>query len=175
MKFYLNVGRSGSMATAKAFGILHEPDGSEPNIRKMKTRIKENEEYGETSHFWKKRLKELINAFPDADYYHLVRNGRKVVGSFKDSSRHYLYDKRDEFPTYTYRNEPLPIKGFKEMSRFEKLCWYWRYWNETIEKEAGHKIKERIKLEDLNIPKANKGVEQKPWTKEQNDIFNVVN
>ena len=165
--FFLNVGRSGSMAVAKAFNLLHEPDGYFPSVQATKQRSAKTSYYGETSHFWKAQLDKLTEAFPDGIFIHLVRNGKNTVRSFYCSTHHYLYYRGEP----AYRNESLPIEGFEKMTRFEKLCWYWRYWNEEIEKYA----KYRVKLEDLKIPIVNDSYKkEKYWTKEMHETFERI-
>jgi len=144
--FVLNVGRSGSKATAEHFNLLHEPDGWRPNIERAKERAGKAEGlYGETSHFWKAHLKELTEVFPKAIFIHLVRNGLDVVKSFWHRA-HYSAGRKP------YHNEILPAFT-PDMDRWEKLCWYWRYWNEEIEKYA----QARMKLEDINPVRHNQG------------------
>jgi len=152
--FVVSCGRSGSASVAKAFGFEHEPDFFEPSIKNVRQRAKGKRLHGECSHFFKSKLAELKKAFPNAVYVHLVRNGLDVVRSFY-ARWHYRYSV--DFPEYP--NEPLPVPGFEKMTRLEKLCWYWRYWNEEIEKH----IKTRVRIEDLRglVPIVNRGKKTK--------------
>lgn len=169
--FYLNVGRSGSMAVAKYFKIEHEPDVHHPDIERLKKRIELSKlrqvGYGETSHFWKRYLEELTTTMPKAKFVHLIRDGRKVVRSFYCATRFFRNFKDD----YSYRNEKLPIKGWSKMNRFEKCCWYWRYWNEEIEKYTDV----QIKIEDLKIPVENNSFKkQKYWNDYMETTFKRI-
>lgn len=149
--FVLSVGRSGTKSIASAVPFLeHEPDGSSPDISRLKERMKGKKIYGETSHFWKSHLEKLKKLFPNALYIHLVRDPIKVVNSL------YIRDwySGKVKPGYEYREETLPVDNFKKLSRFEKICWYWRYWNQEISKYADV----RIRLEDISrfLPCLNK-------------------
>lgn len=169
--FYLNVGRSGSMTMAKARGILHEPDGSFPSTKKAKKRMRGTDRYGETSHFWKAHIKELKEAFPNGTFLHLLRNGKDVTKSFYCATRYYSNDPRDDIKDFKYRNEPLPLEGFDKLTRFEKICWYWRYWNEIIEKETIF----WVRIEDMNYSVFNNSYnKKKEWTDEMEGIFERI-
>ncbi|KKK56862.1 hypothetical protein LCGC14_3060280 [marine sediment metagenome] len=100
--------------------------------------------YGETNPFWATngQMDGLMLAVKDAVYLHLVRDGRKVVASVYTKCRHY-----SDRPFREPHTRILPVKNFKELSRFEKICWYWRYYNEEIEK----RVKSRVRLEDIQI------------------------
>jgi len=154
--FVLSVGRSGTKSLASAISFLeHEEDGSQPSISKFLERSKGKKIYGSTSHFWKSYLSELKEEFPNALYIHLVRDPIKVIESLKSKG----WYKGKQKKGYEYREEILPVLGFKKMSRFEKLCWYWRYWNMEIDKHADL----RIRLEDISrfLPKLNESKRKK--------------
>lgn len=162
--FFLNIGRSGSTAIAKHFNGFHEPDGYLPNLEKTKKRIEQNPIYIDSSHYWKFCLDKLPE---NAIKIHLVRNPRNVIKSF-EKKRH-LYrpgvGRSDNNPLWGYIQ--LPIWKFNNMTRFEKICWYYRYFNEKIEEVADY----RIKLEELNIPVENKGRTHSPWTDEEEKMY----
>lgn len=165
MVFYVSVGRSGSKAVADAHGLLHEPDGATPAIENVARRAAGQALYGETSHFWKGLLPELRRAYPAAHIVHLVRNGRSVVKSFQARS---LYA---EVPgDLGYRNQVLPVHT-PEMNRFERICWYWQYWNEEIAIHAST----CLRLEDLELPAwVNAGSSPAPWADDEAAIFERV-
>ena len=165
----INIGRSGSMAVAKGFGMQHEPDGYSPSFHNLGVRInKAQHYYGETSNFWRDRLDDLMKMHPEAIFLHLVRDGKDVIKSIEIRD---LYDGVMTAPPY--QNTPLPIKGFLEMDRFTKICWYWRYWNEFIEE----RIKSRVRLEDIQhaLPHENKSTAPiKRWSDKQMKIFDKI-
>ncbi len=163
--FVISTGRAGSQSISDEYGLLHEPDGPYPSIDAVFERARGQLLYGETSHFWKSQLDELMAAFPDATYVHLVRDGRAVVKSFQQR-KHYLDDPTD----LPFRNEILPPHA-PEMGRFEKLCWYWTYWNTEIEK----RIPIRVRLEDLLLSKrSNVGKSHTYWTDDEREVFDAV-
>ncbi|MDW3219861.1 MAG: hypothetical protein R8F63_14700 [Acidimicrobiales bacterium] len=165
MVFHVSVGRSGSKAVADAHGLLHEPDGATPAIENVARRAAGQALYGETSHFWKGLLPELRRAYPAAQIVHLVRDGRSVVKSFQARS---LY--ADVPGDLGYRNQVLPVHT-PEMGRFERICWYWRYWNEEIANHAAT----CLRLEDLDLPaRVNAGSSPAPWVDDETEVFERV-
>lgn len=164
--FVACVGNCGSKAFAKGTGFKHEPFATDPKPEKLDLEIRSRPLWGGVSHFWKDRLSGLQQRFPDAYIFHLVRDGRKNVNSYQVSnfySENYKHD---------YHIRPLPIEGFEKMTRFEKLCWYWRYWNEEIEKYAT----KRIRLEDVQdlLTKENASGEKPKWSQEEWDTFERI-
>ena len=166
--FILSIGRCGTMTIAKLIpNFQHEPDAAEPSIIALQKRIiKATGYYGETSNFWREHLDELTDAFPKAIYIHLVRNG---IDSVKSLITRGLYD---EGYKVDHAHKSLPIDGFDIMIRFEKVCWYWRYWNEVIETYAPL----RIRFEDIShlFPVMNKGDQPVEFSPEEVEIFNKV-
>ena len=164
--FVLNVCRSGSKSVAEEYGLLHEPDGWVCKEERALCRAKSRLIYGETSHFWKSKLPSLLGAFPEAHYVHLVRDGRDVVRSFLTRPH---YSPRGNRPYHTQKLPP-----HKEgMSRGEKLCWYWRYWNEHIEETVPQAT--RVRLEDLQLSvHTNKATRKSLWTEKQEQLFRRV-
>lgn len=141
--FFLSLGRCGTMSIAEKFGFEHEPDGSNPSLGRLAERIRKAEDrgiYGETNNFWRKHIEKLQDEHPDALYIHLVRNPRKHVRSLM--TRH-LY--LGMVGTAPHNEEILPVPGFRKRSRFEKICYYVKYWNERIEEL----VPLRIRLEDI--------------------------
>jgi len=159
--FVISVGRSGSKSVAKEYGLLHEPDGPSPQVQNVINRAGGRLIYGESSHFWKNKIKQLGQWFPYAHYVHLVRHPLAVVASFQHR-KHY----RGESPASSYQEEILPVEGFAEMSRLEKLAWYWRFWNERITEDLLQSVPSHTvaKLEDLDLAAhENKGPQNKEW------------
>jgi ubiquinone/menaquinone biosynthesis C-methylase UbiE len=163
--FVISTGRAGSQSIAHEYGLLHEPDGPNPSLDGVAERSRHRFFYGETSHFWKNQIPSLKGAFPHASLIHLVRDGRNVVKSFQ--SRGHYNDAEGELP---YRNEPLPPHR-PGMSAFERICWYWAFWNEEIECHADR----TVLLEDLALgARTNIGAEKAAWTEEEQRIFAAV-
>lgn len=174
--FVFSLGRSGTKSIATKLGLLHERDGSNCTIEKMKERIRTmGDFYGEISHYHMKMIPEIKETFGnDALFIHLVRDGRKTVDSFNRMER------LDTTGITLGLHKILP--GFNEMPRFERICWMWKYWNE----EADKHIPIRIRIEDLAniLPQLhvshNKPITyqrffpKKPWTKEEHETFNRI-
>ena len=175
--FLFSTGRSGTESVAKAFDLEHEDLGLgvrvNPSVEGFKKKAEVAKQkgckvYGSTSNFWKSKIPEIKEILPQAALIHLVRNGENVVKSFWNR-RHYLYEKSDLVnPHYHYRNEPLD--GFEGLSRLEKICTWWDYWNRKIEEQ----VPSRVRLEDLNIPNYQPGPSHKEWTEEERLSFNRI-
>lgn len=178
--FVLNVGRSGSKAVARAFNLRHEPEGSVVNLDNMNERMKNDLKtqgfYGETTHPLRWCIPELKTKFPNAIFLHLVRDGRKVVSSFLNRDQYLYTRKGDGSLDNDYgKNERLPIEGWDNLTRFQKICHYWNYWNDYFSQIT----ESRIRLEDIQhaISRENETSVREPsyayryWTKEQRDYF----
>jgi len=171
--FIISTGRTGSQAVARWLGIHHEPyrifPTEQPKLfHKLHERLEEHKDefYGEANSAWRYKIDELVADQSDATFIHLVRDGRKVVSSYRNKD--YYNDQK----TTVAQKLILPVEGFEEMPRFEKLCWFWRYWNEEIEK----RIPVRIRLEDIGhlFPRRNTGKPHQNWTVNEEETFNRV-
>jgi len=170
--FVISTGRTGTHSISKAFTLEWERDGQKLSIERFRERaeakFKEGwTHYGSVSSFLKYHIPELKKNFPKAVYVHLVRNGIGVVKSLVNRE-HYRYTK--DHPEY--RNQPLPIEGFEELTRFEKLCHWWNYWNKAIESE----VSLRVRLEDIQhlMPVTNPGKPHTEFTHKETRLFNVI-
>ena len=174
--FIISIGRSGTTAYARHFGLELEKNGwrwSIENIKKrIETAIKEKKQYyGEISHFHINRIPELQKAFPKAIFIHNVRNGRDVVSDFNCLLR--LVEPQ------VYLGLDKIIPDWEKKIKFEKLCWLWAYWN----KEADKYVKTLTRLEDNRyfLPmihtcseKQTNMKQNEPWTKEEHKIFDNI-
>ncbi|MFX0075456.1 MAG: sulfotransferase, partial [Candidatus Hermodarchaeota archaeon] len=85
----------------------------------------------------------LKQSFPDATIIHLIRDGRDVVRSMMARK---TMTKDDPNTKHIYPLEGDPWKSkWSSMSRFEKLCWYWKTENEYLSLN----LKDAIRFEDL--------------------------
>ena len=110
------------------------------------------------SSFWRFHLNELKEAFPNAHYRHLVRNGRQVVLSTYCRSKN-------------LGDMDLPKYFCRQLTVEQQHCWHWRFWNEEISK---FKFK-LVRLEDLFLEvHANRGPQDKPWTPEWEAAFSEI-
>ena len=174
--FIISMGRSGQTSWARKFGFTVEQDTCYASALKIRKRIEKAKKegkkvYGEVSVFHLNMIPELKKAFPDAFFVHNVRNGKDVVTSW--------YYMKKLWTPYIWLGLDKIIKGFNEMSKFEKICWMWRYWNEKADEE----IPTRIRLEDFehllnqenkDSPKKSIMKHNEPWTKEQEDTFERI-
>ncbi len=168
-----------SAFAAKAFHLEHEERGLgsrvNPSVEEFKKKAEVAKQkgckvYGSTSNFWKSKIPEIKETLPQAVLIHLVRNGGNVVKSLCHRE-HYRYLKRDlDNPLYEYRNEALPVDGFEGLSRFEKICTYWDYWNRKIEAQ----VPSRLRLEDLKILNYAAGPSHTPWKEEEKVAFKRI-
>lgn len=153
--FMLAIGRSGTKFLAdllnKAPGayVVHEPVREDfqayqeafhsdkkgidyvQSFRKkeiyLRARSKNIETYGEVNPALRRHCHALKQAFPNATFIHLVRDGRDVIRSMM--SRNTMTSKdpntRRIYPT----NGDRWYDEWGKMNRFEKLCWYWQVAN----------------------------------------------
>src|SRR5262249_41368738 len=118
-------------------------------------------------------IPELAGLFPDARFVHLVRDGRKVAGSYFHKLGRECYDDRSTAILANYLNEPdkrpcpPPEKkywwpqpqahapwaeGFPNFDRFDGRCWHWAEVNRVIRDGLEPLDDERkllVRLEDL--------------------------
>lgn len=81
-------------------------------------------------------LPALAEAFPEARYLWMVRDGRHTVSSYVH--REY-YHPRYRFKQWELQADQIGEMSAKEWSRinaFARCCWFWSYTNRTIQREA---------------------------------------
>jgi len=166
----------GLVDTAQALEILHETHVAAVGFS-------EAAHWGDSSNKLSWLIPELAQALPSAKFVHLVRDGRKVAGSyfrklgeecFDDRSTRILqahYDDPAHAPApppekkYWWpvprRNDPA-ARAFRCFNQFERICWHWAEINRTILNELARLPKDRqmfARLEDLHEqPGAVKGL-----------------
>lgn len=169
--FVLAIGRSGTKFLAellnKAPGayVVHEPVRddfqahqrafhSEEEARNYIHRFRKKEiylrarnadihTYGEVNGILRRHCLVLKEAFPNAKFIHLIRDGRDVVRSMMSRNTMKAEDPNTKF-IYPKRRNPWTNK-WPEMTRFEKLCWYWAVENRYLRKQ----IEKAVQLEKL--------------------------
>ena len=97
--------------------------------------------YGEVNSYLRYEADWLIKKF-DPVLFHLVRDGRDFVRSAYTRDVYTPEEKKQV--TVPQDNDPYAGKWAK-MTRFRKLCWYWKHTNEYL----CSKIERRIRLEKL--------------------------
>jgi hypothetical protein len=150
--FVLAIGRSGTkfladlLANAEGAYVVHEPvkedfqayqDAFHNNAKArnyierfrkkeiyLRARGKQIDTYGEVNSVLRRHYNALSEAFPQANFIHLIRDGREVIRSMmsrktmtsEDLNTRLIHPKKGD----SWR------KQWPTMTRFEKLCWYWR-------------------------------------------------
>jgi hypothetical protein len=101
-----------------------------------RAREREIHTYGEVNSVLRRHCNALKKSFPNAQIFHLIRDGRDVVRS--SMSRGTMLANHPS----TQKIRPTPESPWKDkwnsMTQFEKICWYWDvencYLNESIKK-----------------------------------------
>ncbi|HSE84297.1 MAG TPA: sulfotransferase [Thermodesulfobacteriota bacterium] len=99
--------------------------------------------YGEVNSVLRRHCNALREAFPNATFIHLIRDGRDVVRSMISRKTMTLWDDhtRHIYPT---EGDPYRTK-WSDMSRFERLCWYWQVENRYLRAF----VEEKVRFEEL--------------------------
>ncbi len=91
--------------------------------------------YGEINPFLRRRCRALQKYLPKAKFFHLVRDGRKVVRSIMSRQ---TFDRTDPLGCLVRPPSNDPYAGvWKKMSRFEKVCWLWQCDNRYLRESIG--------------------------------------
>lgn len=158
--FIIGLGRSGTKLLTEILNqmdiaiVFHEPvlkdykaivRAHKSNIELMKyitnfrkkyiyllLRNKNFQIYGEVNSNLRYHIKELKSIFPNAKFLHIVRDGRDVVRSIM-ARKHYTGDRIGHHNIIPKTSDPFYIK-WKELTRFEKICWLWKDSNNYIGK-----------------------------------------
>jgi len=168
-----HLGLAGSEETLKTLAETHA----------AAARYSEARHWGDSSNKLSWLIPELAEVLPTAKFVHLVRDGRKVAGSYfrklgdecyDDHSTRILqahYDDPERMPApppekkYWWpvprRSDPL-ARTFREFNQFERICWHWAEINRVILEELAQLPAERrmfVRLEDLHTsPRSVKGL-----------------
>ncbi len=91
--------------------------------------------YGEVNGCLRRHIVPLKEVFPNAQFIHLVRDGRDAIRSVMSrpvlTAKHPVYNETFIQPTAELTNEE-----WFQLSRFEKICWIWKTENEYIRKNT---------------------------------------
>jgi len=153
--------------------------------------------WGDSSNKLSWIIPELAELLPAAKFVHLVRDGRKVAGSYFRKLGDECYDDRanaamqahydGEAPAPPPEKKywwPVPRRGdsaaqpFRGFNQFQRICWHWAEINRVILRELAKLPKARtmfVTLEDLSSsPDAVKGLYDflnLPYSAEAFDVF----
>ena len=134
--------------------------------------------WGDSSNKLSWLIPDLAALLPDAKFVHLVRDGRKVAGSYFRKLGDECYDDRSTAILQAFLDDPVnnpapppekkywwPISRgseFRSFSQFERIAWHWAEINRVILDSLGSLAPARshyVRLEDLYAsPSAVKGL-----------------
>jgi Sulfotransferase family len=139
--------------------------------------------WGDSSNKLSWIIPELAQLLPGAKFVHLVRDGRKVAGSYFRKLGDECYDDRSTRILQAHVDDPArtpapppekkywwPVprkndaqaRAFRSFSQFERICWHWAEINRVILDELARLPKPRqmfVTLEELHAsPDAVKGL-----------------
>jgi hypothetical protein len=225
--FILAIGRSGTKFLSQLLNkaenayVLHEPlkvdrmAYKEAYYNEMKARnyikifrkkyiyLMQNrigKQYGEVNSFLRRHSNALKKEFPKVKLIHLIRDGRDVVRSMFSRETMNIEDENTQH-IIPKKNSPF-YNRWKNMTRFEKLCWYWKnennhlriniknminfekiisdydYFSEKVLNILGLEISEFLWEKERNKPKnitTDYTLPKWPnWTEEEKSIFNEI-
>ena len=156
--------------------------------------------YGEVNPFLRMHCKAIARVFPKAKLFHLVRNGKSIVASVMSRDK---LGRKDPMSVLIYPpKDDAYYDGWKNLSRFEKVCWQWQFTNRFMRENLPHRVYfEKIRSDYdyfktevsdyLNLPISQKSWENyvsvpknatpkqrfpkpKDWAKEQHEIFERI-
>ncbi len=168
MFFLMSIGRSGSKFLANLLNtdqrgvVLHLPNHFDKHLISMQYSGSMN---NVSSLYLKKRFKELLDQYCNKIFYgevnsylrfsidwlkenynpqfiHIVRDGRDFVRSVY--MRKVFTQDEYSMPLFPKDSDSFSTKWFS-LSRFEQLCWYWKFTNEYL----ANKINNYVKFENL--------------------------
>lgn len=138
--------------------------------------------WGDSSNKLSWLVPDLARLFPEARFVHLVRDGRKVAGSYFHKLGEECYDDRSTAILQAHLDNPdvpapppekkywwpCPRAGapdaaaFRRYGQFERICWHWAELNRVVMDELSRLAPERslfVRLEDLReSPSTAKGL-----------------
>ena len=130
--------------------------------------------WGDSSNKLSWLIPELAETLPSAKFVHLVRDGRKVAGSYCRKLGDECYDDRSTRILQAHYDDPertpapppakkywWPVprrddpaaRTFRRFGQFERICWHWAEVNRVILDELARLPAERqmfVRLEDLH-------------------------
>jgi hypothetical protein len=96
----------------------------------LRAQAEDAEVYGEVNSVLRRHAEALQAAFPEAGFLHLVRDGRDVVRSMYSATAMLEGDPNTQ-DIYPREGDPYADE-WPQMSRFERVCWYWRVENRYL-------------------------------------------
>jgi hypothetical protein len=94
--------------------------------------------YGEVNSALRYHARAIKTVIPEARLLHLVRDGREVVRSVMER-RHYTDGSAGHHDLHPLPSDPL-YDCWKELSRFEKVCWLWTDANRRLAEDVSRRV-----------------------------------
>jgi len=94
--------------------------------------------YGEINPFLRMHCKAIKEAIPHAKLFQIVRDGREVVRSVMSRDK---LSKKDPMANNIAPPSTDPYHAkWKDMTRFEKVCWQWQFTNRFMRENTGYTV-----------------------------------
>lgn len=132
--------------------------------------------WGDSSNKLSWLIPDLAALFPDAKFVHLIRDGRKVAGSFFHKLGEECYDDRSNEVLRAYLQDGAPtpppekkywwpwprpdapgVDDFARYNQFERMAWHWAEINRVILQDlapVSDARKHMVRLEDMRADEA---------------------
>jgi hypothetical protein len=171
------------LAVQRYLGLMSPADTHKTvcDVYGAAVRYSDADHWGDSSNKLSWLIPELAAALPDAKFVHLVRDGRKVAGSYFRKLGDECYDDRSNAAMQAHHDgaapAPPPEKkywwpvprhddpaaaAFRAFDQFERIAWHWAEINRVILEELARLPAERqmfVTLEDLHAsPQAVQGL-----------------
>jgi len=104
--------------------------------------------YGEINPFLRRHCEALARVLPAARQFQIVRNPRKVLRSLMSRE---LLGSKDPMEPLVYPNDSEPFAAtWKDLDRFQKVCWLWASDNRFIRTHVHHCVKFELLTRDFD-------------------------
>ncbi len=137
-----------------------------------------NNYYGEVNSVLRHHLPAIKHFYPNANIFHLVRDGRFVVRSMMSRKTMRKYDLITKLALPPVNSEMRSRWYF--INRFEKICWYWATENEYLRKNSLNIIKFEQIITDYHYFKQNLlnhidiNISEQQWLNYKNKPQNIT-
>ena len=134
--------------------------------------------YGEINPFLRRHVAAMIEVFPAAKQFQMIRNPENVIRSLMSRE---LFSRKDPMAKLIFPSGEDPLaENWNHLSRFEKLCWMWAADNRFIRTHTAHCIKFETIFKDFgyfnDYVLQFLGLEMKPedWKREIGAVNNAT-
>jgi hypothetical protein len=142
-----------SEATLYAYGA-HDHHSMVELLKSSRPATVDGRQYGESHHRLSFVFPALNEAFPDARYIWLLRDGRDAVSSFHARGWYTGSQELHVWERWRIQGDRLGDFSSRQWARltpFEKCCWYWTYVNRRVQRSLDTVAERslRVRLERL--------------------------